>query len=111
VPLPLVLPLPLELPPMLPLPPAPDEPLLPELPPLEPGLVELPAPLPLGLLGLEGEEDGLLDDPAAEPEPLAPPLLLLPASSRWQAATLKPTAVARIKAVKVDCLRMMMLLI
>lgn len=94
------------------LPPAPDEPLLPPelLLPLEPGLVELPAPLPLGLLGLEGEEDGLLADPAAEPEPLAP-LLLLPASSRWQAATLKPTAVARINAVQVDCLRMMMLLI
>lgn len=109
-----MLPLPLELPlpPMPLLPPAPDEPLPPELLPLEPGLVELPAPLPLGLLGLEGEEDGLLADPAAEPEPLAPlPLLLLPASSRWQAATLKPTAVARINAVKVDCLRMMMLLI
>lgn len=95
--------------PVDPLPPAPEDE-LPELLPLEPGLVELPEPL--GLLGLElepGEEDGLLADPPAEPEPLAP-LLLLP-SSRWQAATLRPTAVARINAVQVDCLRMLTLLI
>jgi hypothetical protein len=81
----------------------PDDEPLPELLPLEPGLVELPEPL--GLLGLELGEEGLLDE---EPDPLEPDE---PALSRWQAATLKPTAVARINAVQVDCLRMLTLLI
>lgn len=57
--------------PLLPLLPIPDDPLedepLPELLPLEPGLVELPEPL--GLLGLELGEEGLLDE---EPDPLEP---------------------------------------
>jgi len=102
----LLLPVPLLPVPLLPVP------LLPVLPPA------LPLPLPLMLpelpleepleLGEEGDDGLVLGEVALDPE-LFDDDPLLPALSRWQAATLTPITVARSSTAQ-DCLRMTTLL-